>query len=84
MFKPIRVIATVVFLLSIVLVLVGAFVIKSDVLCLSKFSSHTPPPSRSQVPTCPVFVFVEYIAFTWYTLSYIPYARTAVLKVFGM
>ncbi|KAI0736930.1 SFT2-domain-containing protein [Fomitopsis betulina] len=65
MFKPIRVIATVVFLLSIVLVLVGAFVIKSDVLCL-------------------IFVFVEYIAFTWYTLSYIPYARTAVLKVFGM
>ncbi|KZT69034.1 SFT2-domain-containing protein [Daedalea quercina L-15889] len=65
MFKPVRVVATVVFLLSIVLVLVGAFVIGSNVLCL-------------------IFVFVEYIAFTWYTLSYIPYARTAVLKVFGM
>ncbi|KAH9934830.1 SFT2-domain-containing protein [Fomitopsis serialis] len=65
MFKPIRVVATVVFLLSIVLVLVGAFVIGSDVLCL-------------------VFVFIEYIAFTWYTLSYIPYARSAILKVFGM
>ncbi|EPT05945.1 hypothetical protein FOMPIDRAFT_1021092 [Fomitopsis schrenkii] len=65
MFKPVRVVATVVFLLSIVLIFVGAFVIKSDVLCL-------------------IFVFIEYIAFTWYTLSYIPYARTAVLKVFGM
>ena len=27
---------------------------------------------------------LEYLAFLWYTLSYIPYARTAVLKVFGM
>lgn len=31
-----------------------------------------------------VFVVLEYLAFLWYTLSYIPYARTAVLKVFGL
>lgn len=31
-----------------------------------------------------VLVIVEYLAYTWYTLSYIPYARSAVLKVFGM
>ena len=31
-----------------------------------------------------VFVIIEYLAYTWYTLSYIPYARAAVLKVFGM
>ena len=30
-----------------------------------------------------VFVIIEYLAYTWYTLSYIPYARSAVLKVFG-
>lgn len=31
-----------------------------------------------------VFVILEYLAYTWYTLSYIPYARTGVLKVVGM
>lgn len=31
-----------------------------------------------------VFVIIEYLAYLWYTLSYIPYARSAVLKVFGM
>jgi len=65
MFKPIRVIATIIFLASIVLVIIGIFVIKSDLLCL-------------------IFVIIQYLAYTWYTLSYIPYARSAVLKVFGM
>ena len=31
-----------------------------------------------------VFVIIEYLAYTWYTLSYIPYARAAILKFFGM
>lgn len=65
MFKPIRVVASIVFLASIGLVFVGAFVIGSGVLCL-------------------VFVFIEYLAFTWYTLSYIPYARSAILKAVGL
>jgi len=65
MFKPVRVIATVVFLASIAMIFVSAFVIKNDIICI-------------------VFVIVEYLAYTWYTLSYIPYARAAVLKVFGM
>ncbi|CCM02935.1 uncharacterized protein FIBRA_05050 [Fibroporia radiculosa] len=65
MFKPVRVVATIVFLASIVLVFVAAYVIDSDVLCI-------------------IFVIVEYLAYTWYTLSYIPYARSAVLKIFGM
>jgi len=65
MFKPVRIVATVVFLASVALIFVGAFVIKSDILCI-------------------IFVIIEYLAYTWYTLSYIPYARTAVLKVFGM
>ncbi|EIW60518.1 SFT2-domain-containing protein [Trametes versicolor FP-101664 SS1] len=65
MFKPVRVVATILFLGSIGLIFVGAFVIKSDILCI-------------------IFVIIEYLAYTWYTLSYIPYARTAVLKVFGM
>ncbi|EIN07747.1 SFT2-domain-containing protein [Punctularia strigosozonata HHB-11173 SS5] len=65
MFKPVRVAATIIFLASIVLVLVGAFVIGSDILCL-------------------IFVIIEYLAYTWYTLSYIPYARTSILKVIGM
>jgi hypothetical protein len=65
MFKPVRVVATIVFLASIGLIFVSAFVIKSDIVCI-------------------VFVIVEYLAYTWYTLSYIPYARAAVLRVFGM
>jgi len=65
MFKPVRVVATIIFIASIVLVFIGAFVINSDLLCI-------------------ILVIVEYLAYTWYTLSYIPYARSAVLKVFGM
>ncbi|KAG1718282.1 SFT2-domain-containing protein [Suillus occidentalis] len=62
MFKPVRIIATVVFLGSVGLVFVGAFVLKNEVL----------------------FVIIEYLAYTWYNLSYIPYARSAVLKLVGM
>jgi len=65
MFKPVRVVATIVFLASIGLVFVGAFVLDNDLLCI-------------------IFVIIEYLAYTWYTLSYIPYARTAVLKLVGM
>jgi len=65
MFKPVRIVASVVFLASVALVFVGAFVIKNDILCI-------------------IFVIIEYLAYTWYTLSYIPYARTAILKVIGM
>ncbi|KAI1796004.1 SFT2-domain-containing protein [Ganoderma leucocontextum] len=65
MFKPVRVVATILFLASIALIFVGAFAIRSDVLCI-------------------IFVIIEYLAYTWYTLSYIPYARSAVLKVFGL
>ncbi|GLB35123.1 putative nonessential protein required for the fusion of transport vesicles derived from the endocytic pathway with the Golgi complex [Lyophyllum shimeji] len=65
MFKPVRIVATILFLGSIGLVFVGAFVLRSDILCL-------------------IFVIIEYLAYTWYTLSYIPYARTAVLKAVGL
>ncbi|KXN90516.1 Vesicle transport protein SFT2B [Leucoagaricus sp. SymC.cos] len=65
MFKPVRVVASIIFLASIGLVFVAAFVLHSDILCL-------------------IFVIIEYLAYTWYTLSYIPYARSAVLKIFGM
>jgi len=65
MFKPVRIVATLVFLGSIGLIFVGAFVIRNGVVCL-------------------IFVFVEYLAYTWYTLSYIPYARAAVSKAVGL
>ncbi|KAG1819548.1 Got1/Sft2-like family-domain-containing protein [Suillus subaureus] len=65
MFKPVRIIATVVFLGSVGLVFVGAFVLKNEILCI-------------------IFVIVEYLAYIWYNLSYIPYARSAVLKLVGM
>jgi len=65
MFKPVRIIASIVFLASIGLVFVGAFVLRNEVLCI-------------------VFVIIEYLAYTWYTLSYIPYARAAVTKAVGL
>ncbi|KAG1796744.1 SFT2-domain-containing protein [Suillus fuscotomentosus] len=65
MFKPVRIIATIVFLGSVGLVFVGAFVLRNEVLCI-------------------IFVVIEYLAYTWYNLSYIPYARSAVLKLVGM
>jgi len=65
MFKPVRVVASAIFIASIVLVLVGAFVLGNGILCL-------------------IFVFVEFLAYTWYTLSYIPYARAAVTKAVGL
>ncbi|KAG8812530.1 hypothetical protein FRC17_001990 [Serendipita sp. 399] len=65
MFKPIRVVATIVFLASIGMVFVAAFILKNQLLCI-------------------IMVIIEYLAYTWYTLSYIPYARDAVLKVFGL
>jgi len=65
MFKPVRVVASIVMLASIGLVFVGAFVLNNGILCL-------------------IFVFIEFLAYTWYTLSYIPYARTAVTKAVGL
>ncbi|VDC00880.1 unnamed protein product [Peniophora sp. CBMAI 1063] len=65
MFKPVRVVATIIFLISIGLIFVGAFAIGNGVICI-------------------IFVMIEYVAFLWYTLSYIPYARQAVLGFFGV
>jgi len=65
MFKPIRIVATIVFLAMIIMIFVSAFALDNGTLCI-------------------IFVVLEYLAFLWYTLSYIPYARSAVLKVFGM
>jgi len=65
MFKPVRIVASIIFIASIVLVLVGAFALGNGILCL-------------------VFVFVEFLAYIWYTLSYIPYARAAVTKAIGL
>lgn len=104
MFKPVRVAATLIFLVSIVLVFIGAFVINSDVRvslavlgggfltaplprssCASVRTRTSCLPGKTRWLTPPlVLVIVEYLAYTWYTLSYIPYARSAVLKVFGM
>ncbi|KAF4615288.1 hypothetical protein D9613_002908 [Agrocybe pediades] len=65
MFKPVRVVATVILLIAIGLVFVGAFVLKNGVLCI-------------------IFVIIQFLAYTWYTLSYIPYARSAVQKMVGL
>ncbi|KAG8803854.1 hypothetical protein FRC18_007209 [Serendipita sp. 400] len=65
MFKPVRIVASIIFLGSIGMVFVAAFVLGNQLLCI-------------------IMVIVEYLAYTWYTLSYIPYARDAVLKMVGL
>lgn len=57
MFKPVRVVATLILLGAIAMTFMGAFLLNNAVLCL-------------------VMVIVEYLAYIWYSLSYIPYART--------
>jgi len=64
MFKPVRVVASLILIVCIGMIFVGAFVIKNDLLCI-------------------ILVIIEYLAYTWYCLSYIPYARTAVKSMFG-
>lgn len=64
MFKPVRVVATILFLGCVIMVFVAAFVIKSDVLVL-------------------VFAILTFFSYTWYSLSYIPYARALVSKAVG-
>ncbi|KAH8928536.1 SFT2-domain-containing protein [Atractiella rhizophila] len=64
MFKPVRLIATIVFISSIVLVFISAYVIGSDALVL-------------------VFAVTTYLAYIWYSLSYIPFARDLVKRMAG-
>ncbi|RSH91914.1 hypothetical protein EHS25_009284 [Saitozyma podzolica] len=64
MFKPVRVVATVLLFASIIMTFVSAFVLPA-ILCI-------------------IFVIVQYLAFLWYSLSYIPYARTLVKGWVGM
>jgi hypothetical protein len=85
MFKPVRIIATVIFLSMIIMIFISAFVLNSGTLSISERRPvlFRLPLLGAQVEFA-VFVILEYLAFLWYTLSYIPYARSAVLKVFGM
>ncbi|CAD6575460.1 MAG: hypothetical protein TREMPRED_001426 [Tremellales sp. Tagirdzhanova-0007] len=64
MFKPVRIVATLLLFASIVMTFVSAFVLPT-ILCI-------------------VFVIVQYLAFLWYSLSYIPYARTLAKSWVGM
>jgi len=60
MFEKTRIVATIVFLLSIVATMVVAFVVQIGALVL-------------------VCVVIQFLAFTWYSLSFIPFARDAVI-----
>jgi hypothetical protein len=65
MFDPVRLIAAAVFLGSIIMVFISAFVIGSDLLVI-------------------IFAVTTYIAYAWYALSYIPFARSLAKKLVGM
>lgn len=58
MFKPVRVVATIVFIASIIMVFVGAFVINSDVrFVTSSHTGHTDQPSGANRYCASVRVF---------------------------
>ncbi|CAO1632464.1 unnamed protein product [Sympodiomycopsis kandeliae] len=59
MFKPVRIVATIILFVAFAMVWIAAFAIHSEILAL-------------------VFVIVLWLAYLWYCLSYIPYARDAV------
>eukprot|EP01129_Flabellula_baltica_P017730 TRINITY_DN993_c0_g1_i1.p1 TRINITY_DN993_c0_g1~~TRINITY_DN993_c0_g1_i1.p1 ORF type:complete len:184 (+),score=24.96 TRINITY_DN993_c0_g1_i1:62-553(+) len=63
MFKPTRIIATIIYIGSLVMTLVVVLVFQ--------------PASNIWVLLC---IVIQYIAFTWYSISYIPYARTCIKK----
>ncbi|RNF03056.1 hypothetical protein TraAM80_06062 [Trypanosoma rangeli] len=65
MFDSTRLVATVVYLLSMVLTFVVALVLRIPWLTI-------------------ITVLVQYVAMLWYCLSYIPFARTAVLRLVGL
>ncbi|XP_045477313.1 vesicle transport protein SFT2B [Harmonia axyridis] len=61
MFAATRALATCIVIISFILTLIAAFVLKNPVLAL-------------------LLIIVQSLAMTWYSLSYIPYARDAVKK----
>lgn len=91
MFKPIRVVATIVMFACFAMVWVSVFAINEEVRC--SILRHSPSPTTSsqglffftqflQVLAI-VFCVLLYLAYIWYCLSYIPYARTFVKNIFS-
>ncbi|KAJ7273227.1 SFT2-domain-containing protein [Mycena rebaudengoi] len=67
-FKPVRIVATLILLASIGLVFVRRIGVHSPLSC----------------PQFILFVIIQFLAYTWYSLSYIPWARAAVKKGVGL
>eukprot|EP00949_MAST-11_sp_MAST-11-sp1_P005182 g5182.t1 len=63
MFKPVRIVATVVYLTTLVLVLVVALAV---------------PDFGGKTAVIIMLLICQFLALSWYALSYIPFARTAV------
>jgi hypothetical protein len=70
-------------LASIALVFVGAFILDNGILCISMLTCIEACCDSMAQRYLAVFVIIQYLAYTWYTLSYIPYARAGVAKFFG-
>lgn len=64
MFHKKRIITTCVVLISLVMTLISALVLKNSAMTL-------------------IFMFIEIVAYTWYVLSFLPFAQTCVKKIFG-
>lgn len=83
MFASTRIIATIIVLVSIVLTLVCAIVVS----ILSSQSQALLKPSSLQQFHKPglvlLMIIIQSLAMTWYSLSYIPYARDLVKKTFS-
>lgn len=71
MFKPVRVVATVLLFASIAMTFVSAFVLPAILCIVFVIVSARKSQLLRRLDTQ-----VQYLAFLWYSLSYIPYART--------
>jgi hypothetical protein len=64
MFKPSRILTTIIFFCALALTLISALILKNRLLTL-------------------IFMIIEILAYTWYVLSYLPFAQRFVIKLCG-
>lgn len=82
MFHSKRIIATIIVLVSICLTLVAALVVSGDLIALrSRIHLIRILLQLHKAMLALIFIIIQSLAMTWYSLSYIPYARDAVKKM---
>lgn len=83
MFAPTRIIATVLMVVCLVMTIVSAVAVSQSLIALCPYPSLIKCIFCFQLNKAGLsllFVILQFLSMTWYSLSYIPYARDAVKK----